>query len=173
MGIPKFFLTCAGIGAVGIAASTWTDSFSSSTGVSSTGSVGSVSVSGVVSACAATSVMVAPLNAPVGTNDNSCHSAAVITMRPCLSSVYSRTFTPTDTSITPSLASTRASSPSAVRLIFMDASMASGVSSLSITLPTTFVESWYMKTRGLRPSTGSDPGLNMTSCPPDTVANTL
>ena len=75
-------LAWAGIGADGIAAaSTASAAGVASTGVSSTGSVVS-SVSGSVSADAATRVMVAPLNAAMGTNDNSIQSAAVTIMRP-------------------------------------------------------------------------------------------
>ena len=75
--------------------------------------------------------------------------------------------------MTPSAARVRASSPRAVREIFIEASMPSGVSTRSATIPTGLVESWYMNTRGALPSTGSDPGLNMTSWPSLTVANTL
>ena len=144
-----------------------------STGVSSgESSVGSSGVS-VVSACAATSVMVAPANAGMGTSESSIQSAEWTIMRPCWSVSAEMMFTPTETSITPSAAKVKASSPSAVAEIFIEASIASGVSTLSTTEPMTLVLSWYIKTRGFFPSIGREPGLNMTSEPPLTVAQTL
>ena len=166
-------LACAGSDGVGIAAASMASAgagVASTSVVSSTGSVVSGFVSGSVSADAATSVMVAPLNAGMGTSDNSSQSAAVTVMRPSLSLVAEMMLTPTDTSMTPSAAKTNASSPRSVRLIFMLASIPSGVSILSVTMPTGFDASWYMKTRGALPSIGSDPGMNCTSVPSLTVA---
>ena len=132
---------CAGSDGVGIAAASMASAgagVASTSVVSSTGSVVSGFVSGSVSADAATSVMVAPLNAGMGTSDNSSQSAAVTVMRPSLSLVAEMMLTPTDTSMTPSAESVNASSPRMVRLIFMLASIPSGVSIRSVTMPTGF-----------------------------------
>ena len=142
---------CAGSDGVGIAAASMASAgagVASTSVVSSTGSVVSGFVSGSVSADAATSVMVAPLNATsvtidpanagMGTSDSSNHSAALTVMRPSLSLVAEMMLTPTDTSMTPSAASTNASLPKSVRLIFMVASIPSGVSIRSLTMPTGF-----------------------------------
>ena len=83
-------------------------------------------------------------------------------------------FTPTDTwSIVPSAAITSASLPRLVALIRAANSMASGVSTRSVTTPMGWLASWYINSRGALPSTGRLPGINMISLPSDTVANTL
>ena len=173
VGIPKLRRACAGIGAVGVAASISTDFSASTTLVSCVLDAVEV-VSGFVAADAATSVMVAPANAGTGTNDNSIHSPAVTTMVPSSVMSYSVGLTPTDTlSMTPSLASSSASLPAAVLLTFAVNSMPSAVSTRSVTRPTGWLASWYMNSLGALPSTGRLPCLNMTRVPSVTVAVTL
>ena len=143
-------------------------------GVSASSFVLSLISSSDVGILAATSVMVAPAKAGCGTNESSNQFAAVTIITPFWSISNSVGFTPTLTeSSTPSAAKTRASSPNAVVLIFAVNSMPSGVSSRAVTMPMACVLSWYMYSLGFLPSTGSEPGANITSVPSLTVATTL
>ena len=124
---------------------------------------------------AATFVMLAASpKAPTGTSDNSTQSAAVIIMRPASSKLNCVGFTPTLTwSMVPSAAITSASLPSVVALILALKSIASGVSTRSVTTPTGWLASWYINSRGALPSTGKLPGLNITSVLSVTTAKVL
>jgi len=42
----------------------------------------------------------------------------------------------------------------------------------SVTRPTGWLASWYMNSLGALPSTGNEPGANITDSPPLTVADT-
>jgi hypothetical protein len=76
-------------------------------------------------------------------------------------------------SMTPSDSMIMASWPWLDAEILAVNSIPSGLSTRSVTTPTGIVLSWYMNSRGALPSTGSAPGLIMTSWPDATVALTL
>ena len=112
---------------------------------------------------AATSVIVAPLNAGAVTSDNSTQSAREITIVPESSKLYSTGLTPTLTASTASsLISSSMSLPSLVALIRAVNIMPFSVSRRLVTMPTGAMSSWYLSSLGLRPLTGSDPRSNLT-----------
>ena len=123
---------------------------------------------------AATLEMVAPANAPCGTRLNSTQSPLRMVILPLSSYLNSVGLTPTETaSMTPSDASTNASSPARVLETLAVKYMASALSTRSETKPTACVESWYIYSFGALPSTDKLPGANCTFVPSETVAKVL
>ena len=123
---------------------------------------------------AATCVTFACGNAPNGTNDNSTQRADATTNVPLSSNSASIGSAPTLTaSNTPSLASSNASLPAAVLLIRATKYTPFSSSARSVTTPIAAVKSWFCTNLGAGPSTGSEPGKNLTVVPSATVASTL
>ena len=73
---------------------------------------------------------------------------------------------------TPSSASARASSPARVLEILALNIMPLSVSTRSATIPMGLVRSWFSMSLGAGPSTGREPGMNLTRWPSETVATT-